>query len=86
VAQGTSDYYVRIHDDVNTNVPLSTIPTGSSGLPLPAMMMVRGASSSDGGASSFVYRPTIYQSDGTPQFWGAHIYRPTQAAVAVTSR
>jgi hypothetical protein len=32
------------------------------------------------------YRPSIYQSDGTPQFWGAHIYRPTQAAVAVTSR
>jgi len=29
---------------------------------------------------------TIYQADGTPQFWGAHIYRPTQAAVAVTSR
>lgn len=28
----------------------------------------------------------IYQSDGTPQFWGGHIYRPTQAACAVTSR
>ena len=28
----------------------------------------------------------IYQADGTPQFWGGHIYRPTQAAVAVTSR
>jgi len=28
----------------------------------------------------------IYQSDGTPQFWGSQIYRPTQAAVAVTSR
>ncbi len=28
----------------------------------------------------------IYQADGTPRFWGAHIYRPTQAAVAVTSR
>ena len=32
------------------------------------------------------YRRTIYQADGTPQFWGGHIYRPTQAAVAVTSR
>lgn len=32
------------------------------------------------------YQRTIYQSDGTPQFWGGHIYRPTQAAVAVTSR
>ena len=28
----------------------------------------------------------IYQSDGTPQFWGMQINRPTQAAVAVTSR
>eukprot|EP00934_Nitzschia_sp_Nitz4_P005951 Nitzschia sp. Nitz4//scaffold223_size33660//29501//30580//NITZ4_007875-RA/size33660-processed-gene-0.12-mRNA-1//1//CDS//3329542631//5941//frame0 len=28
----------------------------------------------------------IYQADGTPQFWGNQIYRPTQAAVAVTSR
>lgn len=28
----------------------------------------------------------IYQSDGAPQFWGSHIYKPTQAAVAVTSR
>jgi len=32
------------------------------------------------------YKKTIYQSDGEPQFWGGHIYRPTQAAVAVTSR
>jgi hypothetical protein len=28
----------------------------------------------------------IYQADGNPQFWAPHIYRPTQAAVAVTSR
>lgn len=32
------------------------------------------------------YQTTIYQADGTPQFWGGHISRPTQAAVAVTSR
>lgn len=38
---------------------------------------------SDVGSS---YQPSIYQSDGTPLFWGSHIYRPTQAAVAVTSR
>ena len=30
--------------------------------------------------------PNIYQSDGTPQFWGGHIYRPTQAAVSMTNR
>jgi hypothetical protein len=28
----------------------------------------------------------IYQADGEPQFWGSQIYRPTQAAVAVTCR
>ena len=32
------------------------------------------------------YHVPIYQSDGNPQFWGGHIYRPTQAAVAITSR
>jgi hypothetical protein len=32
------------------------------------------------------YSKTIYQADGTPQFWGNQIYRPTQAAVAITSR
>ena len=36
--------------------------------------------------SSSQYQTTIYQADGTPQFWGSHIYRPTQAAVAITSR
>jgi len=32
------------------------------------------------------YVPSIYQADGTPQFWGGHIYRPTQAAVALSGR
>jgi hypothetical protein len=32
------------------------------------------------------YHVPIYQADGNPQFWGGHIYRPTQAAVAITSR
>lgn len=40
----------------------------------------------NGPANDGSYQKTIYQSDGTPQFWGGHIYRPTQAAVAVTSR
>ena len=39
----------------------------------------RGSGGGGGGSN-------IYQSDGTPQFWGSQIYRPTQAAVAVTSR
>lgn len=59
VAEGRSDYYVRIEEGLSRS---------------PSM---------DSGAA---YRPTLYQSDGTPQFWGSHIYRPTQAAVAVTSR
>ena len=37
-------------------------------------------------ASSNHYHVPIYQADGNPQFWGGHIYRPTQAAVAITSR
>ena len=44
---------------------------------------VETASSASGAGS---YRPSIYQADGEPQFWGQQIYRPTQAAVAVTSR
>lgn len=43
-------------------------------------------SSYQGGGTSSRYVPSIYQSDGTPQFWGGHIYRPTQAAVAMTNR
>jgi hypothetical protein len=44
-----------------------------------------GYSSYQGGSGGRRY-PSIYQSDGTPQFWGGHIYRPTQAAVAMTNR
>jgi len=32
------------------------------------------------------YHKTIYQADGTPQFWGNQIYRPNQAAVHTVSR
>jgi hypothetical protein len=32
------------------------------------------------------YSQTIYQADGSPQFWGNQIYRPTQAAVMITHR
>eukprot|EP00573_Skeletonema_grethae_P000591 CAMPEP_0201691782 /NCGR_PEP_ID=MMETSP0578-20130828/4848_1 /ASSEMBLY_ACC=CAM_ASM_000663 /TAXON_ID=267565 /ORGANISM="Skeletonema grethea, Strain CCMP 1804" /LENGTH=518 /DNA_ID=CAMNT_0048177045 /DNA_START=113 /DNA_END=1669 /DNA_ORIENTATION=- len=32
------------------------------------------------------YEPSIYQSNGMPQFLGGHIYRPTQAAVSMTNR
>ena len=42
--------------------------------------------SADGSGGGARYHRSIYQSDGNPQFWGQHIYRPTQAAVAITSR
>ncbi len=32
------------------------------------------------------YEPSIYQSNGMPQFLGGHIYRPTQAAISMTNR
>lgn len=32
------------------------------------------------------YEPSIYQSNGMPQFLGGHIYRPTQAAITMTNR
>ena len=31
-------------------------------------------------------KQTIYQADGTPRFFGGQIYKPTQAAVSLTSR
>jgi len=45
-----------------------------------------GSSSASLSSNPRYYQQSIYQADGTPQFWGGHIYRPTQAAVAVTSR
>eukprot|EP00536_Pseudo-nitzschia_multiseries_P004044 jgi/Psemu1/187185/e_gw1.65.179.1 len=38
------------------------------------------------GNSDYYYQKTIYQADGTPQFWGNQIYRPNQAAVHIVSR
>jgi len=67
---GRSDYYVNICDS-----------SGGGG----------GGGGGVGGGASGSYQDghigtSIYQADGTPQFWGSHIYKPTQAAVAVTSR
>ena len=67
---GKSEYYVRIND----HPPPSDHHHHDSNTP------------SSKKKSSNNFYSNIYQSDGTPQFWGGHIYRPTQAAVAVTSR
>jgi hypothetical protein len=68
---GKSDYYVKL-DDMRQPPPQGGVNNMSDrkGHNIP----------------SYQYDKTIYQADGTPQFWGGHIYRPTQAAVAVTSR
>jgi hypothetical protein len=80
VTEGKSDYYVRIRDHTSS---VDFTHSGSG-------IIHRNShnTTSEGGATSSIsyFQPTIYQSDGTPQFWGSHIYRPTQAAVAVTSR
>ena len=76
VAEGKSDYYVRIRDHA-----LHEDFTNSG-----STMFRRSSNGTDGGSSVSYFQPTIYQADGTPQFWGSHIYRPTQAAVAVTHR
>jgi hypothetical protein len=43
-------------------------------------------SSYQAGGDGSRYVPSIYQSDGMPQFLGGHIYRPTQAAITMTNR
>lgn len=88
VVDSKSDFYVQIQD---TGMP----PGGGGGAPSDGGGGGGGGSSSSSSTTTTTtttttpgdhYRKTIYQSDGTPQFWGAHIYKPTQAAVAITSR
>ena len=69
---GKSDYYIKIEDNFHSNAFEGRESSGSE--------------SSESKNYSLNYHRTIYQSDGMPQFWGGHIYRPTQAAVAITSR
>lgn len=82
-----SDYYVRIrdHNPEHEEFPGSISNSNMNVLRRNSHTMT---TPSEGGSSNSMYhfQPTIYQSDGTPQFWGSYIYRPTQAAVAVTSR
>lgn len=91
VVDGKSDYYVRIQDVPPTRPDGGRVssPTTSGGLP-PSYHFQRirtpESSAGTGITSPSNYLPTIYQSDGTPQFWGSYIYRPTQAAVAITNR
>jgi hypothetical protein len=72
-----SDYYVQI-----TGSGATTSGTGGP----PGRGGDRSSSSSSLSQQQGQYNKTIYQADGNPQFWGNQIYRPTQAAVAITSR
>ena len=77
---GRSDYYVKVADGDAAGGGSGSGGGGGGG----------GAGSGRSSYSSYQDgyggESTIYQADGTPQFWGNHIYKPTQAAVAVTSR
>ena len=75
---GRSDYYVKVADgDAAGGGGSGGGGGGASG---------SGRSSYSSYQDGYGGESTIYQADGTPQFWGNHIYKPTQAAVAVTSR
>jgi hypothetical protein len=76
VMDSKSDFYVQIQDGIGQAPSMDGGASGASG----------SQSQSSSTTTGDYYRKTIYQSDGTPQFWGAHIYKPTQAAVAITSR
>ena len=72
---GRSDFYSILGDG-----------TGGSAGPGPGGPGTGRTGSYQGGAAGARDGPAIYQSDGQPQFWGGHIYRPTQAAVTMTNR
>ena len=75
--KGNSDYYVPIGDAANGNSRQrqhqTTPTTGKTNYRLQQTHPAH-------------YHKTIYQADGTPQFWGNQIYRPNQAAVHIVSR
>jgi len=72
--KGNSDYYVPIGDAANGNSrQRQHQTTGKTNYRLQQTHPAH-------------YHKTIYQADGTPQFWGNQIYRPNQAAVHIVSR
>ena len=90
---GKSDYYVSVED-------VEAVPNMSSSSSSERRWRSRGTTSgSGGGGGTRVYprtsgagtasggrRKTLYQADGTPRYLGKHIYKPTQAAIHLTSR
>jgi hypothetical protein len=95
---GKSDYYVKIDEHVNIH---SHCSSSSSKFPKKKKTSGGSVSGEEDTEyddeesqshlryqrnDQVVYRRSIYQVDGTPRFLGSHIYRPTQAAVHLTSR
>ena len=93
-AKSSSASYYYPHHDTAATQRASSGYYHSQYWPPPETGMMRVPSTDDqtttsslSSSSLYQYgRPSIYQADGTPQFWGAQIHRPTQAAVALTSR
>jgi hypothetical protein len=91
--EGKSDYYLRIQDNNDPSASTGTTTNQTSYVNNASAYRLQTTYSSPNSAASSSYHhssnpgnPTIYQSDGTPQFWGTYIYKPTQAAVAVSNR
>mmetsp|Transcript_36233 Transcript_36233/g.73772 ORF Transcript_36233/g.73772 Transcript_36233/m.73772 type:complete len:133 (+) Transcript_36233:1086-1484(+) len=81
-----SDYYSRVD-----NVSGSSVATGENDQESGSNL--NNSNNNDqyssyqaGGDGDRRYEPSIYQSNGMPQFWGGHIYRTTQAAITMTNR
>jgi hypothetical protein len=78
---GKSDYYVQM-EEVVQGLEGGRRFSGSGG----GSFQGGGVSNANVSANGVPLKTTIYQADGTPRFFGGQIYKPTQAAVSLTSR
>ncbi len=82
---GKSDYYVKVEEELSCKGNRRFSSVGSS---------IAEFGKNDDSNHSFQggfgdnqgYKKTMYQADGTPRYFGGRIYRPTQAAINITSR
>ena len=96
---GKSDYYVSV-EDVDVEIPSSNSSSGSRSVDTSRRRSPVGGNggssgmrgrnthprSSGAGTAPGGRQKTLYQADGTPRYLGKHIYKPTQAAIHLTSR
>jgi hypothetical protein len=95
---GKSDYYVQIEEDLrehlrkykNGKSAASRGGKGSAGGYQSYQDANQGGTNQSGsggnGGNDKTLKKVIYQADGTPRYLGGQIYKPTQAAVNITSR